>query len=153
MGGAGVDAVHPRHAPRQVAGDSQPLAGSVTCRGRLGWLPQEPRRDDDAHAGRALDHVLAGRGLADALVRLEKLRLAVDEDPSSANVARFSKAEDAFALAGGYAAESEARRVVAGLGLGADRLDLPLSVLSGGERRRRELPRTLFGGRALLMLD
>ena len=28
---------------RVLAGDSQPLAGSVTCRGRLGWLPQEPQ--------------------------------------------------------------------------------------------------------------
>ena len=56
--------------------------------------------------------MLAGRGLDDAAVRLEKLRLAVDEDPSTANVARFSRAEDAFASAGGYAAESDARRVV-----------------------------------------
>ena len=78
---------------RVLAGDAEPVAGSVTRSGRLGWLPQEPRRDDDARTGRALDHVLAGRGLDDAMVRLEKLRLAVDEDPSSANVARFSRAE------------------------------------------------------------
>ena len=138
---------------RVLAGDAEPVAGSVTRSGRLGWLPQEPRRDDDARTGRALDHVLAGRGLDDAMVRLEKLRLAVDEDPSSANVARFSRAEDTFALAGGYAAESEARRLVAGLGLAADRLDLPLAVLSGGERRRVELARILFGGTDILLLD
>jgi ATPase subunit of ABC transporter with duplicated ATPase domains len=138
---------------RVLSGEAQPLSGSVTLRGRLGWLPQEPRRDDDAATGRALDHVLAGRDLDDALVRLEKLRLAVDEDPSSTNVARFSKAEDAFASSGGYAAESDARRLVAGLGLADDRLDLPLSVLSGGERRRVELARILFGGTDVLLLD
>ena len=138
---------------RVLAGDAQPVAGTVTRRGRVGWLPQEPRRRDDVDVGRALDHVLAGRTLDDALVRLEKLRLAVDEDPSSANVARFSNAEEAFASAGGYAAESEARRLVAGLGLPADRLDLPLAVLSGGERRRVELARILFGGSDVLLLD
>ncbi|MBV8160973.1 MAG: ABC-F family ATP-binding cassette domain-containing protein [Acidimicrobiia bacterium] len=138
---------------RVLAGDGRAVRGSVSRQGRLGWLPQEPRRGDDADAGRALDHVLAGRGLDDAAVRLEKLRLAVDEDPSTANVTRFSKAEDAFGSAGGYAAESEARRLVAGLGLGPDRLDLPLAVLSGGERRRVELARILFGGTEVLLLD
>jgi ATPase subunit of ABC transporter with duplicated ATPase domains len=54
---------------------------------------------------------------------------------------------------GGYAAESEVRQLVAGLGLAADRIDLPLGVLSGGERRRVELARILFAGTDVLMLD
>jgi ATPase subunit of ABC transporter with duplicated ATPase domains len=138
---------------RVLAGEAAPHAGSVVLQGRLGWLPQEPRRAGDAGTDRALDHVLAGRGLDDATVRLEKLRLAVEEDPSTRNVNRFSKAEDAFAAAGGYAGEAEARRLVAGLGLSDDRLDGPLSVLSGGERRRVELARILFGGSDVLLLD
>jgi len=56
---------------RVLAGEAPAQAGSVVRCGRLGWLPQEPRRDDDAYTGRALDHVLAGRGLDDAAVRLE----------------------------------------------------------------------------------
>ncbi|MEX0666095.1 MAG: ATP-binding cassette domain-containing protein [Acidimicrobiia bacterium] len=54
---------------------------------------------------------------------------------------------------GGYSAESEVRRLAAGVGLGADRLDLPLGALSGGERRRLELVRILFTGSELLLLD
>src|SRR6185369_13347615 len=50
-------------------------------------------------------------------------------------------------------AESEARSIAAGLGLKADRLDLPLPVLSGGERRRVELSRILFAGSDVLLLD
>ncbi len=57
------------------------------------------------------------------------------------------------ATRGGYAAESEVRRIAAGLGLGADRLDLPITALSGGERRRVELTRILFAGSDLLLLD
>jgi ATPase subunit of ABC transporter with duplicated ATPase domains len=68
-------------------------------------------------------------------------------------VARWSRAHDAFEHAGGYAAESEARRLLAGLGLRRDRAELPIAVLSGGERRRVELARILFAGSDLLMLD
>ena len=34
-----------------------------------------------------------------------------------------------------------------------DRLDLPISALSGGERRRAELARILFAGGDLMLLD
>ncbi|MFN2517328.1 MAG: ABC transporter ATP-binding protein, partial [Pyrinomonadaceae bacterium] len=78
--------------------------------------------------------------------RLEKLRLGIEENPSEENVARFSRAEEAFRDAGGYSAESEIRKLASGLGLGADRVDLPIAVLSGGERRRVELTRILFAG-------
>jgi ATPase subunit of ABC transporter with duplicated ATPase domains len=96
---------------------------------------------------------MSGRGLDEAARRLEKLRLAVDEDPSDRNVARFARAEDAFRMAGGYAAEAEVRRLAAGLGLPPDRVDHPITVLSGGERRRLELARILFAGSELLLLD
>ena len=49
----------------------------------------------------------------------------MEEDPSERNVARFTRAEEQFRLDGGYAAESEVRRLAAGLGLADDRLDLP----------------------------
>ncbi|HEY6568329.1 MAG TPA: ABC-F family ATP-binding cassette domain-containing protein, partial [Actinomycetota bacterium] len=54
---------------------------------------------------------------------------------------------------GGYQAESEARTITAGLGLAQDRLVLHVGALSGGERRRLELARILFGGSDLLLLD
>jgi ATPase subunit of ABC transporter with duplicated ATPase domains len=43
--------------------------------------------------------------------------------------------------------------LAAGLGLAADRVDRPISVLSGGERRRLELARILFAGSDVLLLD
>src|SRR6185503_8540844 len=95
----------------------------------------------------------SGRGLDEAAQRVEKLRLAMEEDPSERNVARFAKAEDRFRDEGGYSADAEVRRICAGLGLTADRVDLPITVLSGGERRRVELARILFAGSDLLLLD
>ncbi len=62
-------------------------------------------------------------------------------------------AEERYRMDGGYSGESEARRIAGGLGLRLDRVDLPLSVLSGGERRRVELARVLFADADLLLLD
>ena len=136
-----------------LGGESQPYAGRVTVRGGVGYLRQDPRSRAEQSETTALTHVLAGRGLDEAMIRLEKLRLALEEHPTAENVTRFSKAEERFTEAGGYAAESEVRRIVAGLGLSADRVDLPIGVLSGGERRRVELARILFAGSDVLMLD
>ncbi len=138
---------------RVLGGVNAPTAGSVRHRGDLGYLPQDPRIGGAADARTAVGHVLSGRGFDEAMVELEKLRLALEEDPSERAVARYSRAEDQFGAAGGYAADAEARRIAAGLGLGADRLDLPLGVLSGGERRRVELARILFAGSDALLLD
>ncbi len=136
---------------RVLAGDRPPFAGKVEISGRFGYLNQEPPRMDAGAT--ALAHVLSGRGLDELGTRLEKLRLQVEEEPSERNLARFARAQDAFEQADGYAAEAEVRRLCAGLGLKADRVDHPVAVLSGGERRRVELARILFAGADVLLLD
>ena len=136
-----------------LAGDAEPAGGKATVRGRLGFLTQDPRALRQVTETTGLGHVLSGRGLDEAAARLETLRRAMESDPTERAIARYSRAEDHFGALGGYAAESEVRQLVAGLGLASDRLDLPLGVLSGGERRRVELARILFAGTDVLMLD
>jgi ATPase subunit of ABC transporter with duplicated ATPase domains len=136
-----------------LGGAVEPTAGAIVRKGGFGYLPQDPRIAGVLDGRSAITHVLSGRGIDDALVRIEKLRIAMEEDASDRNVARYSKAQDEFASSGGYAAESEARSIASGLGLKADRLDLQLGVLSGGERRRVELSRILFAGSDALLLD
>ncbi len=138
---------------RVLGGDNPPASGTVRVTGQLGYLPQDPRIGATADGRSAVTHVLSGRGFDESLVRLEKLRLAMEEDPTERAISRYSRAEDDFRSAGGYSAESESRRIAAGLGLSDDRLDLPLGVLSGGERRRVELSRILFAGSDVLLLD
>jgi ATPase subunit of ABC transporter with duplicated ATPase domains len=138
---------------RVLGGQARAFAGFVSRTGGVGYLPQDPRISGVPDTALALTHVLSGRGLDEATVRLEKLRLRLEELPSDDNVARFARAEDAFRDAGGYSAESEVRQLAAGLGLTEGRLDLPIGVLSGGERRRVELARILFAGSDLLLLD
>jgi ATPase subunit of ABC transporter with duplicated ATPase domains len=136
-----------------LAGETPAEGGSVHRRGALGYLRQDPRqhREDDATAG--LAYILSARELVDQSRRLEKARIQLEEDHSDRNVQRFSRLEDEYRSLGGYRAESEVRTITAGLGLAQDRLDLPVGALSGGERRRLELARILFGGSDLLLLD
>jgi ATPase subunit of ABC transporter with duplicated ATPase domains len=138
---------------RVLGGALEPTGGRVVRKGGFGYLPQDPRIAGVLDGRTAITHVLSGRGIDEELVRLEKLRLTMEEEPSDRNVARYTRAHDQFASAGGYAAESEARSIAAGLGLGGDRLELPIGVLSGGERRRVELSRILFAGSDVLLLD
>src|SRR5687768_11098429 len=136
-----------------LGGAVEPAAGKVVRKGGFGYLPQDPRIEQALEARTAVTHVLSGRGIDDELVRIEKLRLAMEENPTERNVARYSKAQEDFQVSGGYAAESEARALAAGLGLDETRMELPIGVLSGGERRRVELARILFAGSDVLCLD
>jgi len=136
-----------------LGGAVEPAAGKVVRKGGFGYLPQDPRIERAQESRTAVTHVLSGRGIDDELIRIEKLRLAMEENPDERNVARYSKAQEDFQVSGGYAAESEARALAAGLGLDETRMELPIGVLSGGERRRVELSRILFAGSDVLCLD
>jgi ATPase subunit of ABC transporter with duplicated ATPase domains len=138
---------------RVLGGENPPIAGKIVHKGGFGYLPQDPRIEGVLDTRPAIIHVLSGRGIDEARTRIEKLRIAMEEEASDRNVARYSRAEEEFATSGGYGAESEARALAAGLGLAPDRLDLPIGVLSGGERRRVELSRILFAGSDALLLD
>ncbi|WP_420450828.1 ABC-F family ATP-binding cassette domain-containing protein [Ilumatobacter sp.] len=136
-----------------LGGAAEPAAGNVLRDGGFGYLPQDPKIDADLDGRTSVNHILSGKGIDEEIVRLEKLRLSMEEDPSERNVTRYVDAEEMFRTTGGYAADSEARAMAVGLGLPDDRLELPLSVLSGGERRRVELARILFAGTDVLCLD
>jgi ATPase subunit of ABC transporter with duplicated ATPase domains len=138
---------------RVLGGAAEPAAGRVLRKGGFGYLPQDPRIAGVLDGRTAVTHVLSGRGIDEQLVKIEKLRLTMEELPDERNVERYSRAEEEFRLSGGYAAESEARALAAGLGIAEDRIDHPIGVLSGGERRRVELARILFAGSDVLCLD
>jgi ATPase subunit of ABC transporter with duplicated ATPase domains len=86
---------------------------------------------------------------------LRELRAATDAMAAGDEgaIERYGRLEDRLTTMGGYGAEAEAASVAASLGLPGRLLDHRLRELSGGQRRRVELARILFGGADTLLLD
>ncbi len=131
---------------RILAGEGDPYAGTITRTGEVGYLPQDPREGDLDVLAR--DRVLSARGLDTLLADLEKQQVlmaeVVDDAERDRAIRKYGHLEERFAALGGYAAESEAGRICASLGLPDRVLTQPLRTLSGGQRRRVELARILF---------
>ncbi|HEY1573569.1 MAG TPA: ABC-F family ATP-binding cassette domain-containing protein [Pseudonocardiaceae bacterium] len=131
---------------RVLAGDGQPYGGTLQRTGDIGYLPQDPREGDLSVT--AKDRVLSARGLDQLLRDMEKTQTAmaelVDDKERDAAIRRYGRLEERFSAQGGYAAESDAARICANLGLAERVLAQPLRTLSGGQRRRVELGRILF---------
>ncbi|MGW0503248.1 ABC-F family ATP-binding cassette domain-containing protein [Micromonospora sp. NPDC003241] len=139
-----------------LAGEGQPYAGQIDRRSAVGYLPQDPRTGDLEVTGR--DRVLSARGLDALMSQMKDLENQLADGGDERLVRRYGALEDQFAALGGYAAEAEAARICANLGLPDRALAQTIGTLSGGQRRRIELARILFrdaadNGGGILLLD
>jgi ATPase subunit of ABC transporter with duplicated ATPase domains len=137
-----------------LSGDMPPTAGSVSSSGEIGYLPQDPRSGDPEETART--RILNARNLGDLARRMEAASLdmgSIEQDVYDRAMKNYSRAEEEFLAAGGYAAQSEAESIAMNLGLSEKVLTQQLKTLSGGQRRRIELARILFSKSETLILD
>jgi ATPase subunit of ABC transporter with duplicated ATPase domains len=127
--------------------------GRIQVTGTLGFLPQTPVPEGLGLEAHGLSHVLSARGLDLLDDELHRARAAMAERPDPERITRFSDLEERYRLAGGYEVEGEIARLAEGLGLAQDLLLADLPSLSGGQRRRVDLVRVLFGAPDTLVLD
>jgi ATPase subunit of ABC transporter with duplicated ATPase domains len=131
-------------------------AGAMAVRhwGNVGYLPQDPRIEAGVDLTKTVtDHVLSSMNLDTERDELAELQAAMEADPTEKAITAYTAAQERFADKGGYTAEDKARSFASGIGLREDRLDAPLTELSGGELRLAEIARILFGSPDALLLD
>ncbi|WP_052666975.1 ABC-F family ATP-binding cassette domain-containing protein [Nitriliruptor alkaliphilus] len=149
---------------RTIVGQREPDEGVVSRpKGlRLGFLPQDVVdslgvRGKGGAEGTVLEHVLEGAShITDLELRLRDLEQRIEtagEAEQERLLADYGRTTDAFEQLGGYEVESEAHRVLSGLGFPASEHDRPTQELSGGWRVRAALAKLLLSKPDLLVLD
>ncbi len=137
---------------RILAGLERPDSGRLTLAPptlNVGYLPQELERV----AGETLHAYLARRtGVAAAEAELEAAAALLGE-AGAGNDDRYSVALERYLDLGGPDLGSRAAEVCEDLGLPADRLDVELGALSGGQMARAALAAILASRFDVLLLD
>ncbi|WKZ83462.1 MAG: ABC-F family ATP-binding cassette domain-containing protein [Acidimicrobiia bacterium] len=142
---------------KTLAGLRPASAGTIARSGRIGYLSQEAALPElEPAEATGLERVLAAREVGRLQHRMEDTRRRMESATGEERdrlIRRYSRLEDEFQVVGGYAAEAEARRFAAAVGITDDEMAQPVRTMSGGQRRRVELARILFAETEVLLLD
>ncbi|MGA0334402.1 MAG: ABC-F family ATP-binding cassette domain-containing protein, partial [Kiritimatiellia bacterium] len=134
-----------------LSGQLEPSAGEVAldtgC--TMGFLRQDHNTFDDQTV---MDTVYQGNELLWKL-HLEREHLYTAAELTPEEEERIGMIEDEYGEAGGYTMETDAAKMLDGLGLPEDKREEPMSTLPAGLKLRVLLARVLFGTPDVLLLD
>ena len=136
---------------RILSGELEPSSGEVVIpdNERMSVLKQDHFQYDEYTV---LDTVILGNP---RLYQVEQEKNALYEKPdfSDEDGVRASELETEYAEMGGWEAESDASRLIQGLGLSESVLHDPMSSLSAKEKVKVLLAQALFGKPDIILLD
>lgn len=118
----------------------------------IGYLQQDIAFDGAVTLRRAITD--AWQDVLDAerqLAETEKAMQARPDDEDLMN--KYARLQERFEWLGGYEYEAMSRKIVSGLGFGADDLDRPVREFSGGQKTRVNLAKALVRRPDYLFLD
>ena len=136
---------------RVLCGELEPASGEVVMpkEERLSVLKQDHFAYDEYTV---LDTVIMGNARLYEIMQ-EKDALYAKEDFSEEDGVKASELEGEFAELNGWEAESDASKLIQGLGLSEDILYSQMSSLSGNEKVKVLLAQALFGNPDIILLD
>lgn len=134
-----------------LSGELEPSTGCVSFPQhlRMSVLKQDHYAYDDYTVLEAI--IMGNQHLYE--VMKEKDAIYMKADFSDEDGIRAGELEGEFAEMGGWEAESDASRMLQGLGLDKEIIDLPMSSLNGNDKVKVLLAQALFGKPEILLLD
>ncbi len=134
-----------------LSGELTPDTGSVSISSgqRMAVLAQDQFAFDEYSVMHTV--IMGHRTLYDIMI--EREQIYEKPDFSEADGMRAAELEGEFAEKGGWEAESEAARLLSGLGLGEDYHYAAMKDLDGSQKVRVLLAQALFGEPDILLLD
>ena len=134
-----------------LSGELEPTTGEVTIPKdlRMSVLGQNQFQYDDKQV---LETVILGNPRIHEIAE-EKDALYAKPDFSDEDGIRASELEAEFAELGGWDAESDAAKLLQGLGIPEECHTLPMAELSGGDKVKVLLAQSLFGNPDIVLLD
>jgi ATP-binding cassette subfamily F protein 3 len=146
-----------------ITGDQEPDTGTV-ARGKdvvIGYLRQEVA---ESRGRTVLEEVLAGAGtvagigrrmehIEQEMTELGSVQTDEAEDELAELMDEYGRLQHRFEQLGGWSLESEARRILGGLGFAAADAERDIGEFSGGWMMRVALARLLLANPDLLLLD
>ena len=136
---------------RILCGDIEPTTGEVAIKkdARISVLKQDHFAYDEYSV---LDTVMMGNERLYEIMK-QKDALYAKEDFTEADGDLAAELEGEFAELGGWEAESDASKLIQGLGLSEELLYQSMSGLSGNEKVKVLLAQALFGNPDIILLD
>lgn len=134
-----------------LSGDLEPSKGDVVIKPktRMSVLKQDHFAYDDYSV---LDTIVSGNERLYQIGK-EKDELYAKEDFTDADGLKASELEGEFAELDGWESESNASKLLQGLGLPVDILEAKMNTLGGSEKVKVLLARALFGTPDIILLD
>lgn len=124
----------------------------VSARGlRIGYLSQEPELARDCTLRQEMFKVFEKRRALEDKMLLLAEEMETEEAPNL--LATYARIQEQHEQLGGYDYEHEINRILGGLGFSEQDFNLPIRVLSGGQKSRATLAKLLLEKPDLLLFD
>lgn len=142
---------------RLILKEIEPASGTIIARDKIGYLPQIITDEYLNSDISVFDYLLTGRPIKELQDELTNLytKISTEENQKQLNklMKQITKIEDELNYYDVYKAENILLKIITGMNIDENLLDLKLKNLSGGQKSKVAFARLLYSKPEILLLD